>query len=195
MQIEGLPPVSSIACGGQHSLAATTDGRVAAWGANQNGCLGQGRKAQKLRTPVPVPGLQAEQVAAGWKHSAAVGPGGTLYTWGWGGSQGEEKIEATALLPLSPLSSLRCRQHSLAVLCGAGTALSLDAYGSGGGQLGLGNENDYWEPAKVLRVNMGAGGDLPQLAANGHSLWRALQVSCGLNHTAAIVEISNDVEL
>ena len=58
----------------------------------QNGVLGHGHEAKEqrpTRRPSKVPGIAAEQVAAGWKHSAAVTGSGKLYTWGWGGSQGE----------------------------------------------------------------------------------------------------------
>lgn len=56
----------------------------------QNGVLGLGHQAQQQpRLPSRVPALSAAQCSAGWKHSAAVTGNGRLYTWGWGGSQGE----------------------------------------------------------------------------------------------------------
>ena len=56
----------------------------------QNGVLGHGHEQKEQpKRPSKVPGIAAEQVAAGWKHSAAVTGAGKLYTWGWGGSQGE----------------------------------------------------------------------------------------------------------
>ncbi len=54
---------------------------------------------------------------------------------------------------------------------------------SSGGQLGLGNEFDYWKPTAVKELVDEEGRSLPALH------WSALSVSCGLNHTAAIVKV------
>lgn len=101
------------------------------------------------------------QISTGWKHSAAVGHAGELYCWGWGGS--------------------------------VGTATSLETGQSSGGQLGLGNEFDYWAPTLVSDLQMSESGALqseaqePVLAAR----WKALEVSCGFNHTAAVIEVKD----
>ncbi|KAG7669828.1 hypothetical protein Ndes2437B_g06016 [Nannochloris sp. 'desiccata'] len=166
--------VWNVACGGTHSLAITEGGVVASWGAEQNGCLGRskvggnssGGAGGDMRLPEPVPGvLGAEQIAAGWKHSAAIVSGGKLMTWGWGGSQG--------------------------------TAFSVENGGGGGGQLCLGNDFDYWQPRTVthLATGPGGGGGVPQFGAGGHQLWRAVQVSCGMNHTAMVFEVESEVPL
>ena len=44
------------------------------------------------------------------------------------------------------------------------------------GQLGLGNEFDYWAPALVAGTGQGEG------------LANVVEVSCGFNHTVAVVE-------
>lgn len=59
-------------------------------------------RAPFCTAPAQVPGLKAEQVAAGWKHSAAITSGGRLYTWGWGGSQGEPGLPAARFCRLQP---------------------------------------------------------------------------------------------
>ena len=99
------------------------------------------------------------QVATGWKHSAAVGLHGELYAWGWGGS--------------------------------VGTATSFETSKSSGGQLGLGTDFDYWAPAQITDLQTGRGNDQASLHAIGASTasWKALRVSCGFNHTAAVLEI------
>ena len=78
-----------------------------------------------------------------------------------------------------------------------GTAFSVESGGGGGGQLGLGSDFDYWSPTGVthLATGPGGGGGVPQYGAGGHQLWRALQVSCGMNHTAIIFEVESDVPL
>ena len=91
IELQGPPHVYQVACGGTHSLVIAPGGVVASWGADQGGCLGRVKVeggAGDIKRPEPVPGVVADQVAAGWKHSAAIGDGGTLMTWGWGGSQG-----------------------------------------------------------------------------------------------------------
>lgn len=99
------------------------------------------------------------QVSTGWKHSAAVGHHGDLYTWGWGGS--------------------------------VGTATSLETGKSSGGQLGLGNEFDYWAPTQVTDLQTEGSEDQPvqQELTLSAIRWKALQVSCGFNHTAAVVDV------
>ena len=90
IELQGPSYVSEIACGGAHSLAVTMGGVIASWGADQGGCLGRGKvKGGDIRRPEPVPGVLVDHVSAGWKHSAAIAPGGKLMTWGWGGSPGE----------------------------------------------------------------------------------------------------------
>ena len=54
---------------------------------------------------------------------------------------------------------------------------------SSGGQLGHGNEFDYWKPTRVERLRLGDGGEISSDRV------RFLQVSCGANHTAAVVEM------
>lgn len=132
LQVPGLRGIAELSCGGLHTLALRHGGQVLAWGANQNGVLGLGGgklSKQTARRPEPVPGLEAEGVSAGWKHSAAVAGHGRLLTWGWGGSQGRPRahcaIDARAgwppylclccsdgpLLGCSP--SLPCQSHCM----------------------------------------------------------------------------------
>lgn len=56
-----------------------------------------------------------------------------------------------------------------------------------GGQLGLGDENDYWSPTKVSQL--ADGGSIHTNEDHSRISWRALDLSCGLNHTAALVEV------
>lgn len=171
IQLPGPPSVTSIACGGAHSLAILPSGHVISWGQDQHGCLGLGRQKGMRGPMLPQPiskSLVAQQVSAGWKHSAAVTHGGVLHTWGWGGSQG--------------------------------SAFSYESSGSAAGQLGHGNEFDYWDPVAVthLATQPGNGGGVAQFSGDGSEspqLWRVAQVSCGLNHTAAVFEVSSQVAL
>ncbi len=59
----------------------------------------------------------------------------------------------------------------------AGTALSVQETTSTGGQLGLGDENDYWAPTRVEWLQLGeAEAWAQQEEAGGDMAWRVLQV-------------------
>lgn len=66
-----------------------------------------------------------------------------------------------------------------------GSTTSLESGHSSGGQLGLNNEFDYWGPTQVTDLQIGV--DLE----GGEPVWNAVQVSCGFNHTAAIIEVDS----
>ena len=69
---------------------------------------------------------------------------------------------------------------------------------SSGGQLGLGNDFDYWTPTPVPAIRRGEGGAQSVLqraeGADPYALpeWRVCQVSAGFNHTAAVIEAYAD---
>ena len=51
----------------------------------------------------------------------------------------------------------------------------------------MGDDNDYWQPTRVTNL-----ADESKIYTNEDletGSWRTLDISCGLNHTAAIVEI------
>jgi hypothetical protein len=69
-----------------HSLALTRDGTAWAWGANQNGQIGNGSITDST-TPLAIPGLSKTiAVAGGGSHSLAVTADGTVWSWGANGS-------------------------------------------------------------------------------------------------------------
>lgn len=162
-----LQNVHSLALGGLHSLAIPHSNQILSWGANQNGLLGLGSHANmSVSIPTLIPAVYASQASAGWKHNLAIGMEGQLMSWGWGGSVGTQSV--------------------------------YDSNSTTGGQLGFDSEMDCWSPAIVPQI-IGPGG-----AAIAHEIpasetddaryqWRTVQVSCGFNHSAAIVEMSEDV--
>lgn len=88
----------SISCGDDHALALTDDGELWAWGANNNGQIGDNTITNRIAAPVPVgvvPGnLDRHWVsaAAGYQTSSAIRADGTLYSWGSNGvgEQGDD---------------------------------------------------------------------------------------------------------
>lgn len=67
--------------------AVTEGGKLWTWGTNKH-VLGLGGKVVSVPVPRPVKALadtNVVQVALGDKHGAAIGEGGFLFTWGYGG--------------------------------------------------------------------------------------------------------------
>lgn len=172
-----LHAVSALSLGRLHALAGRgLAGPAAAWGdGGDHGALGVGLTAAPGGvTPTPAPIMTAPDGGLGL-HDPATAP---------------------AALPLIHLSAVAAGwQHSL----GVGPDGDLFAWGwggsqggafpftpgvaTGGGQLGLGDDNDRPAAGRVMRVLEGGGG-----AVGG--AWRAVGVSAGVNHSVAVVEVS-----
>jgi alpha-tubulin suppressor-like RCC1 family protein len=79
--------VASMDGGYSHTAAVTTDGRMFAWGRNDQGALGDGTLTNRL-LPVAVvagavpPGTQVTSVQCGRDHSLALTAAGKIYAWG-----------------------------------------------------------------------------------------------------------------
>jgi alpha-tubulin suppressor-like RCC1 family protein len=80
-----LPGTTAIAAGKEFSLALLTNGTVLAWGANEEGQLGNG-KTTKVTSPAAVKGLSGvKAIAAGGEFGLALLNNGTVMSWGAGG--------------------------------------------------------------------------------------------------------------
>src|SRR3954469_6148820 len=72
----------SIAAGRAHSIMATPDGRVMAWGAGTRGQLGDGTLVNRP-APTQLAGLDnVVEVSAGAAHTVALTTTGNVYAWG-----------------------------------------------------------------------------------------------------------------
>ena len=164
--VNGLPlPAIAIAGGlgntsgggfeGLHSVAVLTDGSVWAWGANENGQLGDNSTIDRL-APVQVRGVgnigflaNVVDVKAGRTHTIALVNDGTVRAWGNDGLLGDNGISGGSSVPvevcntfgeggcaagpLDSVTAIACHgRHSLALLFD-GTMVS---WGTSGDQLG-----------------------------------------------------------
>jgi alpha-tubulin suppressor-like RCC1 family protein len=149
--VAGLTGVVAVAGGVMHSLAVRRDGSVWAWGANQQGQLGNGATGD-ASAPVQVGDLgDVIAVAGGGEHSLAVRRDGTVWAWG-ANHQGQlgngraTDVPTPQAVP-GPVDGLT---GATGVAAGIVHSLALQSDGSvwtwgsnGAGQLGIGAETAY----------------------------------------------------
>ena len=163
----------SVAAGGEHSLAAGSDGRLYAWGYNDYGQLGDGTATER-HSPVAVAlpaGVTALSVAAGLRYSLAVGSDGKVYAWG--DNYNGELGDGTAIERHSPVAvALPGGARAASVAAGSGYSLATGSDGrvyawgyNGFGQLGDGTRTGRRSPVAVAlpggarAVSVAAGGE------------------------------------
>lgn len=178
----------AISAGGSHSLALTSDGQLAAWGANSSGQLGTGGSAGGSAIPVAVSrsgvlaGKSVTAIAAGGSHSVALLSDGTLAAWGLNSSgQLGTGNNTLAALPVAVLASgALAGKTVVGIAAGASHTLALTADGrvySWGanqyGQLGIGSSfpSSSTSPVAIQGGGLIAGKTVVAIAAStGHSL-------------------------
>ena len=177
-QLTGLPTVTAIAAGANHTLVLTSTGSVYAFGSNSNGQLGNGSGGSGQRSYVPVqvvasggsPITGITAIAAGQNHSLALKSDGTALGWGQNSSGQIGDNSTTQRLNPVPVSGLTGvtllaagNLHSLARKSD-GTVASWGANGTG--QLGTGNTT----PSQIPVAVPGLSGVTAVAAGAGHSL-------------------------
>ncbi|XP_010547353.1 PREDICTED: uncharacterized protein LOC104819132 isoform X2 [Tarenaya hassleriana] len=177
--------VQSIACGGRHGALVTKHGDVFTWGEELRGRLGHGVDSDVSHPKIveSLKNVNVEQVACGEYHSCAVSLSGELYVWGDTsyniGQEGSHGREAVLWIPKKlgghldgvHVSSVSCGPWHTAVVTSAG---KLFTFGDGTfGVLGHGDRKSVSTPREVKSLK-------------GIRTFRA---SCGVWHTAAIVEV------
>lgn len=157
VQVLGDPTFVAIDAGGDHVLALTDDGQVFAWGANNEGQLGDGTTdTRSLPQAVALPGDPTViGIAAGSEFSLALTEDGTAYAWGlnFSGALGDgtttRRLQPVAVaLPEGPtfVEVVAGGQHALART----SAGELVAWGNNGqGQLGDGTTDARSLPGPV----------------------------------------------
>lgn len=180
-----MAPVTLVACGGDHSIALTADGKAWAFGHNAEGQLGTGNIGDDASGPVPVclPDTELVQAACGTGHSLFLSSSGVV--WGCGrGAEGQlglrslanEKPENVSIPLPRKVEDIEGSGVCLLV-CGSDSSLAINHWGqllvfgaNSSGQLGIGNREVQWRPVPVR---------LP-----GATL--AIQASCGGSHTLVV---------
>ncbi|KAJ4813984.1 Regulator of chromosome condensation (RCC1) family with FYVE zinc finger domain-containing protein [Rhynchospora pubera] len=176
--------IHSVACGARHAALVTKQGEVYSWGEEYGGRLGHGIDADSSHPKLimAISGLNIEHVACGEFHTCAVTMSGDLYTWGDGfhspgllghGNDTSHWIPKQLCGPVDGLhvSSVSCGPWHTAFVTSSGY---LYTFGDGAfGALGHGDRESVREPRLVETLKE----------------MRTVQVSCGVWHTAAIVEV------
>ncbi|XP_022973773.1 PH, RCC1 and FYVE domains-containing protein 1-like [Cucurbita maxima] len=176
--------VQNIACGNRHAALVTKQGEVFSWGEEYRGRLGHGGDSDALHPKLidALSNLNIELVACGEYHTCAVTLSGDLYTWGDGtytsgllghGKEVSHWVPKRVTGPLQGLhvSSISCGPWHTALVTSAG---KLFTFGDGTfGVLGHGNRDSTSIPREVESLRG----------------LRTVRASCGVWHTAAVVEV------
>ncbi|RID54875.1 hypothetical protein BRARA_G02164 [Brassica rapa] len=174
--------VHQIACGVRHASFVTRQGEVFTWGEESGGRLGHGIGKDVFHPRLVESLTSCDFVACGEFHTCAVTLSGELYTWGDGthnvgllghGSDVSHWIPKRIAGPLEGLhvASVTCGPWHTALVTSHGR---LFTFGDGTfGVLGHGDKETVQYPREVESL----------------SGLRTIAVSCGVWHTAAVVEI------
>ncbi|KAK2377624.1 hypothetical protein P8452_49293 [Trifolium repens] len=176
--------VQNIACGGRHAALVTKQGEIFSWGEESGGRLGHGVESDVLHPKLidALSNTNIELVACGEYHTCAVTLSGDLYTWGNGaynygllghGNQVSHWVPKRVNGPLEGIhvSYISCGPWHTAVVTSAG---QLFTFGDGTfGALGHGDRKSVSLPREVESLKG----------------LRTMRASCGVWHTAAVVEV------
>ncbi|WP_437803778.1 RCC1 domain-containing protein [Sorangium sp. So ce693] len=152
--VSGIDHPLQLAAGQQFSCALLQSRRVACWGDNRNGQLGDGSTVFHT-APTTIEGLtDVVQIAAGRKHTCAVQSDGTLWCWGRNdvgqlgdGTQTERHVP-TQITSLEGVVEVALGDLHTCALVDAG---AIRCFGSNSnGQLGDGTMMDRSSPTDVV---------------------------------------------
>ncbi len=77
--------ITAVCCGGWHSLALTSNGKVYAWGSNRFGQIGNECDNECQLTTIKIEKFEEKTIVAiscGYYHSLALTENGRIYSWG-----------------------------------------------------------------------------------------------------------------
>jgi alpha-tubulin suppressor-like RCC1 family protein len=169
----GVTP-TAISAGAFHSLAIGSDGRLYAWGSNDQGELGDGTTTEHDSPEVITlaAGVTPTAIAAGYYHSLVIGSDGNLYAWGYneigqlgdGTTTEQDSPEVITLASgVTPTAISAVYYHSMAI----GSDGNLYAWGDNiNGQLGDGTTTHRASPE---RITLASGVTPSKISAGGLS--------------------------
>jgi len=198
--------VRAVSCGSRHTLVLADDGGVFSWGWGKQGQLGHG-SLRSCRQPRRIEAFRAVgavvQVSAGGIHSGAVVQDGRVYTWGASSfgqlGQGPAAMDAPVLEPApvsyppvlpAPEGPPAAPTPFLAshLSCGG---MHTGAVASADGSVWCWGRADSGQTAVLLAYD-DASGTLgvawPHRVQSGFGGARAVGLSCGAFHTAAVMD-------
>ncbi|MDR1329037.1 MAG: hypothetical protein LBK23_05505 [Oscillospiraceae bacterium] len=167
--------VKSIALGGRHGAAITSDGALYTWGGSDYGQVGDGRRSDTLSPSESLSLSEVASVSAGGGHTLALRADGTLWAWGDNiyGQVGDGTREAR-LDPVKILDSVTDISAGESFSLAVKTDGTLWAWGANYyGQVGDGTRKDQLSPVKIMDgVTKAAGGGRHGLAVKTDgTLW------------------------
>lgn len=143
--VVGLNDAVGVSAGRTHTCATRADGRVACWGRNSDGQLGDG-SYNGSRVPVAVTGVtDAVAIAAGAIHTCAARAGGKVMCWG-SGDEGKLGIPGAPYSTPFPVQVANLTD-AVAVSAGEGSSCALRATG----QVACWGSNRYFEVGDCTR--------------------------------------------
>jgi alpha-tubulin suppressor-like RCC1 family protein len=172
-----------VTAGEAHTCALRTNDRVACWGDNSQGQLGDGSTTDRI-TPVPVSGLRgALAVAAGSAHTCALRNTGRVLCWGdnGAGQLGDgTTTDRTTPTPVQGLTDAVSVAAGERHTCAVRTTGGVRCWGGNwGGQLGDGTTTSHATPVAVsgltdaVTVSAGRGHSCAVLSAGNAACWGA----------------------
>ncbi|XP_016395302.1 probable E3 ubiquitin-protein ligase HERC3 isoform X2 [Sinocyclocheilus rhinocerous] len=186
-------PLAQISAGGDHSFGLSLSGVVFGWGKNSAGQLGLGDTTDR-HIPTIINSLQLKKtvsISCGGEHTATLSKGGTVFTFGSGGSgqlghnsfKDEHHPRVVAELWGSEVSQVTCGRHH--TLVSIASSKLIYSFGCGmQGQLGNGEMIKQSVPFPV---------DLPTECNQEYTIEKII---AGENHSFALFfkELENKVK-
>jgi alpha-tubulin suppressor-like RCC1 family protein len=126
--VAGISDATKVAVGLGHKCAVTAAGKIACWGANGDGQLGDGTRTSRPNA-MPVPGITgATAVTAGGHHACAIVANGAVKCWGdntYGqlgdGTTSTDRLAPVTVVGLSGAVELSAGEHHTCARLGNGT--------------------------------------------------------------------------